>query len=223
MKNYKKIIMGILIFIIYIIVNMYISNFLNLFGFNKLPIFLKLIVSLLYDLLILMTLVFVYLKKFIFDLKDFKKNFKHYFNNYFKFFFLNIGLMMIANIIISSIIKVPITTNQKYVEALLMKYPIYAIISASIIAPITEEMIFRLNFKTIFNNNIVFIIVSGLVFGIMHFTSATSMQELLYIIPYSIPGFIFAYTFAKSDNIFAPISLHMMHNILMIILSFIIR
>ena len=122
MKNYKKIIMGILIFIIYIIVNMYISNFLNLFGFNKLPIFLKLIVSLLYDLLILMTLVFVYLKKFIFDLKDFKKNFKHYFNNYFKFFFLNIGLMMIANIIISSIIKVPITTNQKYVEALLMKY-----------------------------------------------------------------------------------------------------
>ena len=67
MKNYKKIIMGILIFIIYIIVNMYISNFLNLFGFNKLPIFWKLIVSLLYDLLILMTLVFVYLKKFIFE------------------------------------------------------------------------------------------------------------------------------------------------------------
>ena len=130
---------------------------------------------------------------------------------------------MIANIIILSIIKIPITTNQKYVEALLMKYPIYAIISASIIAPITEEMIFRLNFRNIFKNNILFIIVSGLVFGLMHFTNAKSTLELLYIIPYSIPGFIFAYTLTKSDNIFVPISLHLMHNTLMIIVNFIIR
>ena len=136
MNKYKNVIVGILVFIIYLFVSSYISEFLVIFGFNKLPVYLKLIISILYDLLILMTLIFVYLKKFVIDLKDFKKKFKFYFNNYIKFFFLNIGLMMIANILISSIVNTSIT-NQKYVEALLFKYPIYAIISAIIIAPFT--------------------------------------------------------------------------------------
>ena len=104
-----------------------------------------------------------------------------------------------------------------------MKYPIYAIITAIFIAPITEELIFRLNFRNIFKNDLVFIIISGLAFGIMHFTGAKTSEELLYIIPYSIPGFIFAYTLKKSNNIFVPISLHMIHNTLMVILQFIIR
>ena len=218
MNKYKNVIVGILVFIIYLFVSSYISEFLVIFGFNKLPVYLKLIISILYDLLILMTLIFVYLKKFVIDLKDFKKKFKFYFNNYIKFFFLNIGLMMIANILISSIVNTSIT-NQKYVEALLFKYPIYAIISAIIIAPFTEELIFRLNFRNIFKSNILFIIISGLVFGSMHFMSAKSIQELLYIIPYSIPGCVFAYTLTKSDNIFVPISLHTMHNTLMILLQ----
>lgn len=222
MNKYKNVIVGILVFIIYLFVSSYISEFLVIFGFNKLPVYLKLIISILYDLLILMTLIFVYLKKFVIDLKDFKKKFKFYFNNYIKFFFLNIGLMMIANILISSIVNTSIT-NQKYVEALLFKYPIYAIISAIIIAPFTEELIFRLNFRNIFKSNILFIIISGLVFGSMHFMSAKSIQELLYIIPYSIPGCVFAYTLTKSDNIFVPISLHMLHNTLMIVLQFVIR
>ena len=222
MNKYKNVIVGILVFIIYLFVSSYISEFLVIFGFNKLPVYLKLIISILYDLLILMTLIFVYLKKFVIDLKDFKKKFKFYFNNYIKFFFLNIGLMMIANILISSIVNTSIT-NQKYVEALLFKYPIYAIISAIIIAPFTEELIFRLNFRNSFKSNILFIIISGLVFGSMHFMSAKSIQELLYIIPYSIPGCVFAYTLTKSDNIFVPISLHMLHNTLMIVLQFVIR
>ena len=37
------------------------------------------------------------------------------------------------------------------------------------------------------------------------------------------PGCVFAYTLTKSDNIFVPISLHMLHNTLMIVLQFVIR
>ena len=61
--------------------------------------------------------------------------------------------------------------------------------------------------------------MSGLIFGALHLTVATSLKELLFIIPYSIPGFIFAYTLTKSKNIFVPISLHTMHNTLMILLQ----
>ena len=63
MNKYKNVIVGILVFIIYLFVSSYISEFLVIFGFNKLPVYLKLIISILYDLLILMTLIFVYLKK----------------------------------------------------------------------------------------------------------------------------------------------------------------
>ena len=71
-------------------------------------------------------------------------------------------------------------------------------------------------------------LVSGISFGFVHILSSllvivsnsieagnlvlTGWTDLLYIIPYSIPGIIFAYTLVKSKNIFVPISLHMIHN-----------
>lgn len=126
---------------------------------------------------------------------------------------------MITNIIIINITNINSSTNQEYITKLLGKYPIYTIVATILIAPLTEELIFRLNIRKIFKNNILFIITSGLVFGALHLTVATSFKELLFIIPYSIPGFIFAYTLTKSKNIFVPISLHTMHNTLMILLQ----
>ena len=126
---------------------------------------------------------------------------------------------MITNIIIINITNINSSTNQEYITKLLGKYPLYTIVATILIAPLTEELIFRLNIRKIFKNNIIFIITSGLVFGALHMTVATSFKELLFIIPYSIPGFIFAYTLTKSKNIFVPISLHTMHNTLMILLQ----
>lgn len=60
------------------------------------------------------------------------------------------------------------TDNQSTIEALLGKYPIAMIISSTILAPITEETIFRRSIKGIIKNKKVFIAVSGLIFGMMH-------------------------------------------------------
>ena len=127
--------------------------------------------------------------------------------------------MMISNIIIINITSINNSTNQEYITSLLGKYPLYTIIATILIAPITEELMFRLNIRKIFKSDILFIIMSGLIFGALHLTVATSFKELLFIIPYSIPGIIFAYTLTKSKNIFVPISLHTMHNTLMILLQ----
>ena len=223
MKKYKTEIIGILIFIFYLLYSKYIEYLLIPFNFNNLPTVIKLVILICIDLLLLLIIAFAYLGVIAKDFKDFKKNYKKYFDEYAKYWFLNIGLMAISNIAISSIIDIKQATNQKYVEALLFKYPIYSIITAAIIAPITEELMFRLNFRKIFKTDILFIIISGLVFGFMHMSIATTMKELLYIIPYSIPGFIFAYTLKKSNNIFVPISLHLVHNTIMIILQFLIH
>ena len=222
MKKHKDIIIGILVFLGYLLLSAYADNILILLGFNKLSTTLKLIVSIIYEILILLTIIFIYLKTIVNDFIGYKQNIKYYINNYLKYFFLNLGLMMIANIIIINITKINNSTNQEYITELLGKYPIYTIITTILIAPITEELIFRLNIRNIFKNNFIFIITSGLVFGALHMTVATSIKELLFIIPYSIPGFIFAYTLTKSKNIFVPISLHMLHNTVMILLQILI-
>ena len=219
MKKYKDIIIGILVFLGYLLLSKYADNILILLGFNKLSTPLKLIVSIIYEILILLTVIFIYLKTIVNDFIDYKQNIKYYINNYLKYWFLNLGLMMITNIIIINITNINNSTNQEYITKLLGKYPIYTIVATILIAPLTEELIFRLNIRKIFKNNILFIITSGLVFGALHLTVATSFKELLFIIPYSIPGFIFAYTLTKSKNIFVPISLHTMHNTLMILLQ----
>ena len=100
--------------------------------------------------------------------------------------------------------------------------PIYTFISAVIIAPFLEELVFRKSFRDMFSNNLLFIILSGLTFGAFHVIgSFETLFDLIYIIPYSIPGFVFAYTLSKSKNIFVPIGLHFLHNgILMALQTF---
>ena len=98
---------------------------------------------------------------------------------------------------------------------------ILTIILASIVAPILEELIFRLSLYKIFKKySYLFIFISGIVFGSMHVIgNISNIIDILYIIPYSIPGCIFAYTLVKSDNIFVPISLHFIHNTFSIIIQ----
>ena len=219
MKKYKEEIIGILVLIGYLLLSTIGSDILLLLGVNKLSTPLKLVVALIYDLLLLMTIIFIYLKTIVQDFNDFKSNIKYYIDNYFKYFFLNLGLMMLSNIIIINITSINNSTNQEYITNLLGKYPLYTIVATILIAPITEELMFRLNIRKIFKSDKLFIIMSGLIFGALHMTVATSFKELLFIIPYSIPGIIFAYTLTKSKNIFVPISLHTMHNTLMILLQ----
>ena len=68
--------------------------------------------------------------------------------------------------------------------------------------------------------NILFIFFSGLIFGGMHVIGTLEhLVDLLFIIPYSIPGFVFAYVYTKSKNICVPISLHFIHNGIMMSLQ----
>ena len=220
MKNKNQII-GLSVFLGYLLLSFFSDNILLLFGIDRLSNTLKVIISLVYELFILMSIIIIYLNTITKNLKDYKNKFNNYLS-YIKYWFLCLGLMMISNIIITMITSINSSTNQEYIVKLLDKYPFYTIIISAIIAPITEELVFRLSIRKIFNNDYLFIIISGLLFGLLHLTVAKSALELLYIIPYSIPGFIFAYTLKKSKNIFVPISLHMLHNTVMILLQFLI-
>ena len=132
--------------------------------------------------------------------------------------------MGLSNIIITNFTTTMTSENQQSVIDLLGQAPIYTIIVTTLIAPILEELVFRLSFRKIFKHtNILFIFFSGLLFGLMHVLgSLENLIDLLFIIPYSIPGFMFAYLYTKEKNIFLPISLHFLHNSVMMILQLIL-
>lgn len=219
MKNKKEAIIGLLVFIGYIILSFFSGDIFTIISINNYPISIKILITFIYDFVILLSLIGIYTKTLIKDLKDYKRNLKYYINKYFKYWFLNLGLMMISSTLISMFTNINSSTNQEYIVKLLNNFPLYTLISTVLIAPVTEELMFRLNFRKIFKTDLLFIIMSGITFGAMHLSVATSLLELLYIIPYSIPGFIFAYTLKKSNNIFVPISLHLFHNTIMMILQ----
>lgn len=195
-------------------------NLLNI-DLEYAPSLLIIIYSIAFEILIV-ALIFILYRKLIEEKwKDMRKNHKEYFNKYFKYWFLLIGLMMISNFLILLFTKDTVgAENQNQIIEMFSTAPIYTYISAVIFAPIIEELIFRQSIRNIIPKfDILFIIVSGFIFGGMHVIGADSLAQVLYIVPYSIPGLIFAYVLTKSDNIFTTIGLHFFHNGLLMALQ----
>ena len=97
--------------------------------------------------------------------------------------------------------------------------PIIMLITAGIIGPINEELIFRKCFKNILKNKWFFILISGIVFGYLHVSGANSLNQFLYIIPYSSLGIAFATTYYKTNTVFSSIFVHMLHNTILTLIS----
>jgi len=163
------------------------------------------------ETIILLVLMVIYHKKLLNDFHEFKKDFKKIMDISIKNWVLGLVIMLVSNIVISMIVG-NIANNEEMNRALLMSTPIYAIVAMVIIAPITEEIIFRLSPRKAFKRKTTYLIYSGLFFGAMHLLSSTSLIEVLYIIPYGALGFMFAKAFYETDNIWASISAHIIHN-----------
>lgn len=229
MENDKKsIIKGFLALLTYFIISLNIKDILGIFNIslenwsrNNIFIF-----NIVYEFTLLLIIFLILKDKIIKDFKIYSKNIKSYIKKYIKYWFLAMLLMYISNILIS-LINNSIPQNEESVRQLFDINPILTCILACIIAPLLEEFVFRLAlYEILKKKKWIFIIISGLLFGSMHVLgNITDVTELLFIIPYSIPGCVFAYTLIESDNIFVSSSLHFIHNtfamILQIIASFI--
>lgn len=228
MEN-KKIFKSMLIFISYFIYSSFQIIPLSLIGidYNSMNLNAKVAYILIYELLYILILIFLYRKTFKEDIKDYIKNFKNYIKKYMDYWAIAFALMIASNVVITLLLPSSIATNQELINETFSKVPIYIIVSSVLYAPFIEEVIFRLSLKNVFKSDKVFIIISGLVFGALHVVgSFEKISDLAYIITYSIPGFVFAYTLVKSKNIFVPISLHLFHNgfmaLMQVILTFLI-
>lgn len=164
---------------------------------------------------------------FLIYYKDMKNNlldFKHYYKKYIKFAFkwwlIGLAIMYISNIILYFIVNTN-ASNEILVQEQIKKLPFYMLISTSIIAPFTEEIVFRKSIRDIFTNKYLYIIVSFLLFGGVHILTSKTLPELLYIIPYGTFGAVFAYMYYKTNNIYTSMFIHFIHNFSIVTLSII--
>ena len=226
LKESNKISKAILVIIFYLVCYSYPDIVASALGIDlaSMDLISKTTFLIAYEMFILLIIIYVYRNELIPMFKDFIHNIKSYFSKYFKYWILMLLLMLSSNILISFFTTSDVATNQEIIESTLKKAPVYILISTIIVAPLLEELIFRFCIKYIVSKpKILYILISGIFFGSMHVIfSMQNITDLLFIIPYSIPGIIFAYLYNKTNNIFIPIGIHFMHNSVLMILQFIL-
>lgn len=223
MNDRKSITKGLSTIFIYFILEFFTTLPLYLLNIdiNNLDINSKVVYLLIYNLLIFVIIFMIYSKEIQKDFKNF--NFKVFIKKYFKYWILLITLMFLSNLLIQIIYPGSSAGNETSVRNSFKVAPIYSLISACLFAPFIEEMIFRMSFRKIFKDKYLFIIISGLIFGFVHvFGNVSNSYDYLYLLPYCIPGFILAYTYFISDNIFNSLLIHFIHNTFLLILQIIL-
>lgn len=223
--NWKGLILGIIVFLLF-----YFSSY-----FQLIPIILlnwdirsitesqNVMLSTFSNIVLLLILFLIFRKDIIKEWKKFKSNFLENIDTGIKYWLVGLAIMMGSNIIINIVMNLGQAANEQAVQQMISALPWLMFINAGIIAPCTEELIFRKSFRKAFPNKWLFVLISALVFGSLHVvTSMTSPIELLYIIPYGALGGAFAYMYQKTDTIFTSITMHMFHNSALILLSILV-
>ena len=200
---------------------------LEILGFDveSMNSFVKILLSFCFDLLLLFLFCLIYHKTIKKDFTDyFLHDFKSHFEKSFKFWMIGIGLMILGNLIVIFFTRGnTISANEEVVREMMDKYPIYMLFQISIYAPITEELVFRKGIKDITHHKYLYIFLSGFIFGFLHVLSSVNQSMwFLYLIPYCSLGFLFAFLYYDTDNIFYTIVIHSLHNILSYLLHFIL-
>lgn len=164
----------------------------------------------------LLVLVICYFKNLKDDFQKLKSKFNEMFDISLKYWLIGLFGMIISNFLINLLVPQSIAGNEQAVQQMLDATPILTFISAAVLAPIIEELVFRKSLKDIFKTKWLFVLTSGIVFGLLHVIfSLNSAWDLLYAIPYASLGISFAYILQKTDNIYAPIIVHFIHNALL--------
>ena len=184
---------------------------------------LAVLLKLMADITFAGVLFFIYRKTIIEDFKKFFKNLKNILPTSLLYWGIGLFVMAISNIVIAKLTGIDTSTNQENVIKIIKAAPILALLITTVIAPFTEEIVFRKTFKNAIQSKIPFILISGIAFGAIHIISSfDNPLGLLYIIPYSALGIAFGAIYYKTDNIFSTISIHMLHNGILVLLKLLI-
>lgn len=215
-KNYKFL-LTILIYILF--QSNFLFSILYSLGINLsiLPNICKRILLYLNDTIYVVIIILMYKKEIKEGIYDLKKNFSNRASLSVKCWIFGCVLMVVSSIIINHFLNQNASINEQIIRNNIKKAPIYMIFTCSFVAPILEEMTFRRSLYGLIKNKWIFIISSGVIFGLLHVIgSYNNIFDFLYIIPYGAMGSCFAFLLTKTNNITLPIIIHVLHNTILV-------
>ena len=183
---------------------------------------IKLFIGLAFYLLMIVLSVLFFKDLLKDNFKVFRTNFKTYFQNLIG----KIGKFYLAYIFIAFIVvilgKMGTSANQTSIEELPLWYSIPL---AIIYAPIVEETLFRGCIRRFIKKDKLFIVVSALVFGLLHtvFSEANLIATLIQSIPYATLGGFLAYLYVKTNNICTNMAFHCFQNTIAMIFTILVK
>ncbi len=222
MKKGLKTALVILYFFTYSIL-IYVPFLIFDVNINNIPDVLYYTYNFITELVLIVSLIYIYKKDFKRYWDDFKKNGIKHLKFSINWWFVGISVMIISNLLISSFSPITTPENEEAVRSALKISPIFMALATIIEAPILEEILFRKTIYDVMNNKKLYIIISGLIFGAFHIIGVgTTLASWLYVIPYAALGMAFAYIFVKTKNLLPAIFIHAFHNFITIIEIFLL-
>ncbi len=193
-----------------------------LFGYVIRSLKLNQYVNIAYLLIyVIMAIIYILLFK-----KDLKKDLSKFKNDYkkdlkiaFKYYLRGIFIMMVSNVIISSLLNMGKSVNEMQNIANFKDNPYIQGLVIVFLAPLIEELVFRFSFRKMTKNIVLYSSITGFLFGAVHvISSLENISGLLYLVPYCAMGIALGYAYKKTDNIFSSLVFHIIHNTLTLII-----
>jgi len=216
-------------FLSFYFIDIIVVKILNIFGLDvtKFSDFNFLLLKFITSLIIFIILLFLYFKDIKKEFKTFKKDLNKNIWFILKMFVVFMVVKFLVSIVSTLLIKYfgydlesINSVNQQTVEAYVKISPLLMTLTSSVLAPFYEEFLFRLGIKKIIKNKYLFMIFSGLLFGLLHiFPLAEGISltlGLIQSITYVSMGIFLAYIYEKS-NIYNSIGVHFLNNLLSIL------
>ena len=217
-KNNYKYLLTILLYVMYQCD--FIMNLINLTNINlsALPRIARISILIINYLIYVFAMIFIFWEDIKRCIKDLKKDFSSKVLLGLNCWIIGCLVMTISSVIISLITGNSTSTNEGLVRQSIKVAPIFMLFLCTVVAPIFEEMTFRKALYGLIKNKVVFIISSGVIFGLLHIAGSYSGPlDLLYVIPYGAMGCSFAFLLTQTDNIVLPIGIHMIHNFILVL------
>lgn len=222
--NKKNVIQSCIVFILF-----YFSAFFQLIPINLFHIkngtpSINVLLSAFSSCILVVILFLIYRKDLKKEWKVFKRKPGEIMNTTFGYWFIGMVIMLVSNTLIIYLTGTKGAQNERLVQDMITAMPIIMLINAGVFAPFTEELVFRKAIRKIINRKWLYVLASGLIFGLLHIVgSYTSWTDWLYIIPYAALGSAFALAYWETRTIFSTIFMHMIHNTVLISLSILIK
>lgn len=170
----------------------------------------------------------LFLVGMIYMCKDFLQNEWHHFKTsinikkWLKQLLFYFFIIYISNVVLSVILSFLTTqdtsANQDALQTMLEHTPFLTISVALVFAPIVEELVFRGVIFNFFKNKGFFIaaLVSSLLFGFIHIMP-NSISDIPFVVVYATMGWVIAYSYHKTGNIYTSMTLHFMNNFIALV------